>query len=211
MPKWEKNVLVCCDLSGSMFTGDGLASQVAISLTLTCMHMCKGRFGKMFIPFSKTARLVEVQGNTLRAQLECIMKNAEVANTDFTQVYELLISNYKMWNVPKESQVDRIYVLTDEQFDSITSNSSHTHIEHMEMRFKQEGFKFPEVVFWCVKPNTVTFAAPNNKKGVALVSGYSADLMRLFVDGEDLSPYGIFRKAIDDSRYDRIQLAEEKN
>jgi hypothetical protein len=32
--------------------------------------------------------------------------------------------------------------------------------------------------------------------------------MKLFMDGDDLSPYGIMRKAIDNERYDRITYVQ---
>jgi hypothetical protein len=49
-----------------------------------------------------------------------------------------------------------------------------------------------------------------NEKGVALLSGYSPSLLKSILSGNenDLTPYLIMRKVIDDERYNAIQIPQ---
>jgi hypothetical protein len=206
---WTKNTMMVADLSGSMFGGDCLPAKVCMALTLTGAHVMKGRFHGMCMPFSATAKFHQIQGESLRDQLVSLMKVAEVANTNIQAVFDEILKTYILWKVKPEDEIDRLCFITDGQWDTMTNNSSHTNFEAAEKKFKQANRTMPEIIFWNVRAGTVDFPVSSMKKGVALVSGFSADLMKLFVDGEDLSPYTIFRKAIDDVRYDRIVCVPE--
>lgn len=50
-----------------------------------------------------------------------------------------------------------------------------------------------------------------NEQGVALLSGFSASLLKSFLDGTDLTPYGVLRTVLDDPRYDPITYSGEDN
>lgn len=199
-------VLTVLDVSGSM---SGKPIEVGMALTLTFAHLNEGKFKGMFIPFSKTARFVEITGETLVEQLQCIKNTGEVANTDFQAVFDLILSNYKMWNVPIEEQIERLFVITDGQWDSMSTNSSKTHFEIIDKKFKRLGYKRPDIIFWNVSAGKIDFPTLADQKGVSLVSGYSSDIMKLFIDGNDISPYEIMRKAIDNERYNSIVYLDD--
>jgi len=202
---WKDNVLVVLDVSGSMFNCErALPIQVGIALTLTAAGLCKGKFKNKFIPFSKTARFVKITGSTLAAQVKSIFAVSEVANTDFQAVFDCILDAYELWDVPKDDEITKLLVITDGQWDTMTSSSSCTHFEAAMSKFKKAGRDFPQTLYWNVASRTLDFPAPAEQPNTALMSGYSADLMKLIVDGEDLSPLSMLLKAIGDSRYDRI-------
>jgi hypothetical protein len=65
----------------------------------------------------------------------------------------------------------------------------------------------PHLIFWNLRA-TGTYPAFGESRGVSMVSGFSPNLLKLFMDGEDLSqltPLSTMRKAIDDARYDDVR------
>jgi len=207
---WKDNVLVVLDVSGSMFNYErAIPIQVGIALTLTAAGLCKGKFKNKFIPFSRTARFVKIAGSTLAEQVKSIIDVSEVANTDFQAVFECILDAYELWDVPKDDEITKLLVITDGQWDTMTSSSSCTHFEAAMAKFKKSGREFPQTLYWNVAARTVDFPAPAKQPNTALMSGYSADLMKLIVDGEDLDPLSMLLKAISDPRYDRITYVPE--
>lgn len=208
--EWKDNILVVLDVSGSMFGREGGSPiNVGIALTLTAAHLCKGKFHNKFIPFSETARFVKIPEGSLAAQCSSIVKTSEVANTNFQAVFECILDAYDLWDVPKEEEIAKILVITDGQWDQMTDSSSKTHFEAAVDKFNKAGRDFPSILYWNVASRTKDFPVPADQPNTCLMSGYSADLMKLIVDGQDLDPLSMILKAISDSRYDRITYVPE--
>jgi len=207
---WKDDMLVVLDTSGSMYVCEGgYPINVGIALTLTAAHLCKGKFHNKFIPFSKTARFVKIPEGSLAKQCETIINTNEIANTNFQQVFECILNAYEMWNVPEEEQITKILVITDGQWDQMTDNSNQTHFEVAMNKFVKSGRIFPNIIYWNVAARTTDFPVPYDQPHTCLMSGYSADLMKLIVDGENLDPLNMLCKVISDSRYNRITYVPE--
>ena len=207
---WKENMLVVLDVSGSMFGREGGSPiNVGIALTLTAAHLCKGKFHNKFIPFSKTAKFVKIRGDTLAEQCKSIVQTSEIANTDFQAVFDCILDTYELWDVPPEEQITKLLVITDGQWDTMTNHSSKTHFEAAIDKFMISRKTFPSILFWNVAARTTDFPVPADQPNTCLMSGYSADLMRLIVDGEELDPLNLVLKAISDPRYNRITYESE--
>lgn len=64
-----------------------------------------------------------------------------------------------------------------------------THYEILVREFEQAGYEIPELVFWNLAGGRTGLAAKpveHDTPGTALVSGYSAAMVKLFMSGEDL-------------------------
>uniref|UniRef100_N1QT11 DUF7788 domain-containing protein n=1 Tax=Aegilops tauschii TaxID=37682 RepID=N1QT11_AEGTA len=82
--------------------------------------------------------------------------------------------------------------------------------EAIRKRFAAEGFAAPEVVFWNVG-GTSKAASPvvAAQAGVALVSGYSKNLVRLFLEADGvLTPSAIMADAISGPEYDALEVLD---
>ena len=202
---WKENVLVVLDVSASMFGGEsGTPIQVGMALTLIASELCQGPMKNKFMPFSKTAQFVKICGDSLAEKLCSIIATAEVANTNFQAVFDCILNAYEMWSVPTEHEITKLLVITDGQWDMMTDHSSVTHFEAAVSKYEKAGRRFPQILFWNVAARTLDFPTVADQPNTALMSGYSADMMKLIVDGEDVSPIGMLLKAIQDPRYDRI-------
>jgi len=208
--EWKDNMLVVLDVSASMFGCEGGSPiNVGVALTLTAAHLCKGKFHNKFIPFSRTARFVKIPEESLADQCSAIIKTSEVANTNFQAVFECILEAYDLWDVPEEEEITKLLVITDGQWDQMTDGSSKTHFEAAVDKFTEAGRAFPSILYWNVASRTTDFPVTADQPNTCLMSGYSADLMKLIVDGEDLDPLSMVLKAISDPRYDRIDYVGE--
>ena len=62
--------------------------------------------------------------------------------------------------------------------------------------FRVANYRRPNVVFWNLNGQKTTFPVTQNEEGVCLVSGFSADLLKLFLSGGAISPLGIMLEAV---------------
>ena len=85
----------------------------------------------------------------------------------------------------KDQMVRRVFVLSDMEFDGWTGGEAWvSEHEAIRKRFAAEGFAAPEVVFWNVGTSKASVPVVAAQAGVALVSGYSKNLVRLFLEAD---------------------------
>ena len=88
------NLISVVDVSGSMFNANNgsIPAQVAIALGLLISNCTIGSFKNKVITFNETPEFHEINGETLKEQVECI-KNANWGyNTNFESVANLIIN-----------------------------------------------------------------------------------------------------------------------
>ena len=86
--------------------------------------------------------------------------------------------------------------------------------------FRNAGYTAPEFIYWNARPEVRGFPVQADTPGTQMVSGFSTDLLKLFLEGSNMTdyekeavepptPWDTFRKAIDDERYNAVRLAIE--
>lgn len=86
-----------------------------------------------------------------------------------------------------------------------------TNLEAIRMKYRKAGYTIPTIVFWNLNGSTPDFPATADDSGIALVSGFSPAIMKMFLAGVSMNPYNVMRLAIDDPRYDVICGSEDKS
>ncbi|KAI5330399.1 hypothetical protein L3X38_029797 [Prunus dulcis] len=108
-------------------------------------------------------------------------------NTDFQKVFDLLLQVAVNGNLKPEHMIKRIFVFSDMEFDQASSNSWETDYEAIQRKFKEKGYEnaVPQIVFWNLRHSSST-PVSKTQPGVALLSGFSKNLMKMFFkhDGE---------------------------
>ncbi|KAJ7032560.1 hypothetical protein C8F04DRAFT_1107223 [Mycena alexandri] len=76
--------------------------------------------------------------------------------------------------VKPEDMIKRVFVFSDMQFDDAASHGTawETNHEAIERRFKEAGYEVPQIV---------TFGVQADRKGVALMSGFSPSMLKVFM------------------------------
>jgi len=185
--------LAVADVSGSM---SGVPMQVSISLSIVLASLANEPFKNKVITFSAVPELFNINGETLKDKISSVANMQWNMNTNFEAVFKLLINTAKMYNVKKEDMVDTVFVFTDMQFDQASGENQKTLYGTIKDMYEKEGYKIPKLVFWNLRASKDAFPIQSNTEGVALVSGFSSELLKLFMDGEDFTPETILKKAL---------------
>ena len=202
------NVLPLVDVSGSMCCAAGgnpnvQCIDVSVSLGLYCASKNKGAFKDVFATFSESTELQQVKGS-ISEKLRQIRTSKWGMNTNLHAAFEKILTLAVKGNVAPEDMPSVLLILSDMQFDEC-AKLDHSAMQMIEHKYTQAGYKVPVIVFWNLRP-TGNAPVSFNKKGVALVSGFSPAIMKavLAADFDDLSPLSIVRDAVGIPRYDYL-------
>ncbi|KAL7412508.1 hypothetical protein BDY24DRAFT_370914 [Mrakia frigida] len=180
--------IAVADVSGSMFspTFKDRTSPIdsSIGLSLLLSQIAPEPFNGTFITFSGTPQIVDID---LESDFVEIVQKMERTgwgmNTDFMATFRLILNKSKAASLKPEEMIKRLYVFSDMEFDHAGSYQE-THFEIIKREFEAEGYDLPELVFWNLN-GTVSKPVTSQTPGVALVSGYSAALLKVFLEGGD--------------------------
>ncbi|KAL5729146.1 hypothetical protein ACHQM5_002136 [Ranunculus cassubicifolius] len=200
-----KNCLAVCDVSGSM---SGTPMDVCIALGLLLSELCDKPWNGKVITFSRNPTLQTITGDTLREKKEFVRHMNWGMNTDFQKVFDLILQVAVKGKLSQTKMIKRLFVFSDMEFDQASANTWETDYQAIQRKFTQKGYgsAVPEIVFWNLRDSTATPVAAT-EKGVALVSGYSKNLLRLFLDGDDqMNPEVIMLKAISGAEYKNLSV-----
>lgn len=219
----DETTLVVADGSGSMTSVVGkdssvTALDVANGLALYFAQRAKGPFKNTYITFSETPQLVRVGSGSLYQDLRIAHKHDEVANTNIEATFDLILNTAVQNKMKQEDLPKTILIISDMEFDSCsTCGSSYRNygysyygyrrnpvnqslFDELKQRFESYGYKMPRLVFWNVNSRTNTIPVKENDLGVALVSGYSINIIKMVLNGE-LDPYKNLLKTLFTERY----------
>lgn len=184
----DKKILVVRDGSESMIRRlpnkmKGSVSDVATALTLYTAERLTGEFKDSFITFSRRPKFVKIpkRCDTLSQKVWELQKYDDALNTDIEKTYDLI---YEASLIAKpEDRPDMILVVSDMQFDSGADGNKST-FEVMRKKFESSGLKFPKYVYWNLNVSgEPTFTTRD--EDVLLVSGFSTNLLKTLLHGED--------------------------
>lgn len=195
------NAIAVCDVSGSMF---GTPMEVSVALGILLSEVAAPPFKDLVVTFSAFPEFIDLSScNTLKEKVHTVWDMPWGTNTDLHKVFELVLQKARVQDLPKESMPKRVFIFSDMQFDAAQGNCR-TNFEVMKGVFEQNGYDFPEIIFWNLSGQYNDMPVTFDEAGVALLSGYSPKLLKLIIEGDALDPQHLMRKAIDDPRYDDI-------
>ena len=198
------NALAVVDGSGSMyFLGEPCAAAVAQSLGIYFAEHNKGAFKNHFITFSTNPRLVEIRGRDIVEKVRYCMSFNEVSNTDIGKVFELILKTAVKNRLKQKDMPEKIYIISDMEFDYCAANADETNFEHAKKRFALYGYRLPQIIFWNVRSRNAQQPVKMNEQGVALVSGCSSQIFKMLKEG-NLEPYKFMLSVLKSERYENI-------
>ncbi|KAF7111373.1 LOW QUALITY PROTEIN: hypothetical protein CFC21_111396 [Triticum aestivum] len=187
------NCLAVCDVSGSMH---GVPMDVCVALGLLLSELCDEPWRHRVITFSAAPQLHRIRGETLSEKAEFICEMEWGMNTDFQAVFDQLLRVAVAGKVPPERMVKKVFVFSDMEFDEAVGDGLRG--DHEEVR------RGPQVVFWNLRASR-SVPVTAEQKGVALVSGFSKNMLKLFLGGDYTpSPRAVMDKAISGPMYEKL-------
>ncbi|XP_058200581.1 uncharacterized protein LOC131315504 [Rhododendron vialii] len=212
------NCMAICDVSGSM---QGIPMEVSVALGLLISELSEKPWRGKLITFSANPQLHKIKGDSLQSKTEFIRDMDWGVNTDFQKVFDRILEVAVKGKLSEDEMIKTLFVFSDMEFDqaSRTYNGSgygrastknwETDYTVIERKYKEKGYeKVPEIVFWNLR-NSVATLVPSKQKGVALVSGFSKNLVTLFLEGGGiLSPEAVMLQAIRGEEYQKLAVID---
>jgi hypothetical protein len=195
------NSLAMIDVSGSM---SGQPLEVAVSLGLLIAECNVGAFHDKFLTFSSNPSLEELRGDSTHEKVRNVRHSHWEMSTNLQAAFDLILATAKMFKVPPEQMPAMLIVLSDMAFDSACGRNDKTNFQVIEEKYRAAGYTRPKIVFWNLQGTSIDFPVASNVPDCALVSGFSGDLLTLFLECGEMTPYLVMRKAIDAERYNRV-------
>ena len=124
-------------------------------------------------------------------------------STDIQKVFELILTKAKEFSLTQDDIPDKVVIVSDMQFDYASGNT--TNFQLIDTKYKQAGYKRPNIIFWNVNGNSTDFPVDISDNGTAMISGFSTSILKTIMNNSEFSPYNIMRETLDDSRYDIIK------
>ena len=151
-------------------------------------------------------------------------------NTDINAVFNLILERAVTSNIPPEQMIETLFIFSDMQFDMATHSygpygasyfpggprpcsATETNFKVAQADFEEHGYKLPKIVFWNLREDDCD-AVPvtHREEGTALVSGFSGQLLKLFMGGaaelDKFDPFTIMKEAISADKYNGWKVVD---
>lgn len=226
-----RGCVAVCDVSGSMA---GTPMEVCVALGLLISELSEEPWKGKVITFSENPQFHLIKGDDLKSKTEFIRNMEWGANTDFQKVFDQILKVAIDCKLDQDKMVKRIFVFSDMEFDQAArmdhyqsysdsetdddesqcaekcrSRGWETDYEIIVRKFNESGFnQVPEIVFWNLRSSRstpVTF----NQPGVAMLSGFSKNLMKLFFNKDgSFTPLEAMELAISSEEYQKLTVSD---
>ena len=218
MVKEDGNTLVVRDGSGSMCTNVDpnsslTALEVATAIAIYFSERSSGEFKDNFITFSSRPEMIDLSKcATLAEKIRRCYAEDDCSNTNIEKTFDLILQTAINSNMKQEDMPKNILIVSDMEFDSATYSwgsactVNETLFKTIGRKFENAGYQIPRLVFWNVNSRTGTIPVKENALGVALVSGFSVNIVKMVLSGE-LDPYKCLIEQLDTERYAPVEAA----
>jgi len=196
-----KNSYAVVDVSGSM---SGQPMTVAVALGLIVYEIS----GHDPITFSSNPSFHSLTGaTTLYDKVHRLVRADWGQSTNFDATLKLILDT-EIANKTKNETGITLFVFSDMQFDQASGEnnkkiSKETIHEKYQRLFRANGLVPPKIVYWNLrnttsgKGNEICCPVTVDSNGTALVSGFSAELLKCFMTCSDFNPLNIVLNAIE--------------
>lgn len=190
------NMLAIVDVSGSMINNSSVKPiEPAIALGILISECNEGLFHNKIISFDSKPEIFDIKGDNLFEKVKNIRYNLSAGtSTNFEGTFDLLLNMGKMFDVKPEQMPKKVIVLSDMQFDeaSDTDTNEYTIHECIINKYKDTIYKPPQFIYWNLSSShDETFPVKAVSSNVAMISGFSEQLLKVFMNNNDFNANSI--------------------
>jgi hypothetical protein len=211
--KGNDNTIVVADGSGSMTVSVGntrvTALDIANALAIYFAERSSGEFKDKYITFSHSPQLVDFSNaQTLKEKIQIALKHNEVADTNIEATFDLILKTAVNNHMSQEDMPKNVLIISDMEFNMATGyhRPNETLFKTIANKYAACGYKLPRLVFWNVNSRTDAIPVKENELGVALVSGFSPNIVNMVMSNK-LDPFECLLDVLNTERYDPIEAA----
>ena len=170
-------------------------SDVSLSTTgiTLLISVTLGLLGERVLTFEPNPQFVEVEENTLFNKVQKMRIIPSSSSINICEALKIMMTN---------NCGERLVIVSDmplNQADSLYNDATR---EIMEKMFSDAGIKMPQIVYWNVKQNLLTF---NEIFGITVVSGFSPDILQCILNGELPTKYNAMMTVLNNEKFDDIR------
>lgn len=202
-----RDMLTVVDVSGSMSSW-GIKNlfnftplDVSCALGLIVSNSVQGPFRDHVITFSEKPSFIVLSGETLVERYKQLSNMDWGQNTDLMAVFNLVLSKSKQHGLTNDQMPKTILIISDMQFDQACTKNSNTNFEQIKVEYSKYGYTLPRIIFWNVSTRGSDSPVTVMDNGTALISGFSPNILRNFIQDGDINPYKVVRNTIDSKDY----------
>ncbi|XP_071938076.1 uncharacterized protein [Coffea arabica] len=198
------NCIAVCDVSGSMY---GIPMEVSVALGVLVSELSEEPWKGKLITFSDDPQLQKVEGETLLEKTKFVREMDWGGSTNFQGVFDRILEVAVEGKLSQEQLIKRVFVFSDMEFNEASMNPWETDYQAIQRKFRENGYQnVPEVVFWNLRDSRSTPVLAN-QSGVALVSGFSKNLLTMFLEGGGVvNPEEVMELAIAGEEYKKLAV-----
>ncbi|TMW82419.1 hypothetical protein EJD97_005997 [Solanum chilense] len=198
--------IAVCDVSGSM---SGIPMEVCVALGVLVSELSEEPWKGKLITFSESPEMQKVEGDTLKEKTEFVRNMNWGMNTNFQKVFDTILEAAVQGNLSENQMLKRVFVFSDMEFDQASENAWETDYQAIQRKFSEKGYNnVPEIVFWNLRDSRST-PVLENQNGVALVSGFSKNLLTMFLEGGGVvNPVDVMELAISGEEYQKLVVLD---
>ncbi|KAF8701423.1 hypothetical protein HU200_033586 [Digitaria exilis] len=199
------NCIAVCDVSGSM---SGTPMEVCVALGLLISELSEKPWAGRVITFSSTPQIHKIEGKTLGPKMSFIKRMDLNMNTNFQAVFDRILCMAVDGRLAKDKMIRTVFVFSDMEFDQASVRPWETDYQAICLKFKDAGFgdAVPQIVFWNLR-DSQSIPVTSTQPGVAMVSGFSKNLVKLFLENDGVvSPEAVMAAAISGAEYQKLAV-----
>jgi hypothetical protein len=115
--------------------------------------------------------------------------------------------------MPNDYIVKNIFIFTDMQFNAASncecSDNEKTLFETIKKKYTKALYTMPKLIFWNLRHSEDAFPITCNENGYIYLSGFSAELLKIFMNGIEFNPLTILEALLD--KYNVLISDNDKN
>ena len=209
------NGLAVVDTSASMRGSDASAPiNVAISLGMYCAEKAKGPFAGHYVSFSRTPKLITVEGVDFVDKVKRIYQTNLCENTNIEATFDMLLNTAIANRCTQDDLPQNIVIISDMEFDqgtnqgyyagshSINSHNVETVMEGVARKWAAHGYKMPHLIYWNVQARQANIPMLGNGP-ISYVSGFSPSIFQTIMTGK--TGYELMLEKLNSERYAKVQ------
>jgi len=198
------NILPIVDVSGSMYDIHNNLSPIYVSIALGILiaECNTGPLHRKVVSFHAEPSIFSIEGDTLFEQVNNLSRISAGLNTNFEAVFDLLLNAAELFDIKQENMPDTVVVLSDMQYDEASNNVSENTLHNSIItKYETKGYKSPKFIYWNLSSqHNETFPVKSVTDNVAIISGFSEQLLKVFMNSNDFNPESIVNEIL--SKYE---------
>ncbi|CAL4887930.1 unnamed protein product [Urochloa decumbens] len=199
------NCIAVCDVSASM---NGQPMEVCIALGLLISELSEKPWAGRAITFSSRPQIQTIKGKTLQEKMSFVRRMDWGGNTNFQAVFDRILQTVVDAHLAPEKMIRTLFVFSDMEFNMASANPWETDYQAICRKFRNAGYGdvVPQIVFWNLRDSRST-PVTSTQPGVAMVSGFSKNLVKLFLENDGVvNPEAVMAAAIAGEEHQKLAV-----